>query len=39
MNAGLAMPELQACEEIHIILEAKDNGNPALYSYRRIILK
>lgn len=39
MNAGFVMPELQEGEEIHIILEAKDDGNPALYSYRRIIVK
>jgi len=38
-NAGFVMPELEADEEIHIILEVKDGGNPALYNYRRIIVK
>ncbi len=39
MNAGFVMPKLKADEEIHIILEVKDNGNPPLYSYRRIIAR
>ena len=37
--ASFMMPKLGAGEEIHIILEVKDTGRPALYSYRRIVLK
>ena len=37
--ASFVMPKLEAGEEIHIILEVKDTGRPALYSYRRIVLK
>lgn len=33
------MPELQNGQELHIILEVKDSGEPALFSYRRIVLK
>lgn len=37
--AGFVMPELQGNQEIHIILEVKDAGRPALYSYRRIVVR
>jgi len=32
------MPELKKGQTLHIILEAKDSGNPTLFNYRRIIL-
>jgi hypothetical protein len=32
------MPELSAGQTLHIILEVKDSGNPALFAFRRIIL-
>jgi hypothetical protein len=32
------MPELKQGQSLHIILEVKDSGNPALFSYRRIVL-
>ncbi|MDO1451778.1 DUF1593 domain-containing protein [Rhodocytophaga aerolata] len=36
-NMSFIMPSLEANGELHIICEVKDNGIPALYSYRRII--
>lgn len=36
---SFTMPELRNDQSLHIILEVKDDGNPALFSYRRIILK
>jgi len=38
-DAGFVMPELRNNQKIHIILEVKDIGSPALYSYRRIIVR
>lgn len=35
---SFSMPKLNSGQELHIILEVKDNGTPALSSYRRIIL-
>lgn len=32
------MPQLEKGKSLHIILEVKDSGDPALFSYRRIIL-
>lgn len=32
------MPELNKGQSLHIILEVKDSGIPALFSYRRIVL-
>lgn len=32
------MPELKKGQSLHIILEVKDSGIPALFSYRRIVL-
>jgi hypothetical protein len=32
------MPELGKGQDLHLILEVKDNGEPSLFSYRRIIL-
>jgi len=32
------MPELGKGQNLHLILEVKDNGEPSLFSYRRIIL-
>jgi hypothetical protein len=36
---SFTMPELRNDQSLHIILEVKDDGNPALFAYRRIILK
>lgn len=33
------VPESSSGEEIHLILEVTDNGNPALTSYRRVVLQ
>lgn len=33
------MPAIGKEESLHLILEVKDSGSPALFSYRRIILK
>jgi hypothetical protein len=33
------MPKLGNNQELHLICEVKDNGSPALYSYRRVILR
>ncbi len=38
-ETSFAMPELKKGQELHVILEAKDAGTPALFSYRRILLK
>ena len=35
---SFAMPELKKGQEVHVILEVKDSGTPALFSYRRILL-
>lgn len=35
---GFIMPELNKGQALHVILEVKDSGAPALFSYRRIIL-
>jgi hypothetical protein len=32
------MPELKKGQELHVILEVKDSGEPPLFSYRRTIL-
>jgi hypothetical protein len=37
-NASVEIPSDAFGKEIHIILELKDSGNPALYAYRRIIV-
>lgn len=36
---SFTMPELKQGQSLHIILEVKDAGSPALFAYRRIILK
>ena len=36
---NFTMPELGPGQSLHVILEAKDTGTPALFAYRRIILK
>jgi hypothetical protein len=33
------MPKLDTNQALHIIFEVKDNGTPALFSYRRVILQ
>ena len=38
-NASFVMTELEADQEIHVILEVRDDGDPALYGYRRIIVR
>jgi len=35
---SFTMPELKNGESLHIILEVKDSGLPALFSYRRVII-
>ena len=35
---SFSMPKLTSGQELHIILEVRDNGTPSLSSYRRIIL-
>jgi len=37
-NISFMMPKLKKGQELHIILEVKDDGEPSLFSYRRIIL-
>jgi hypothetical protein len=36
---SFTMPALNANQTIHIICEVKDNGTPALFAYRRVILQ
>ena len=36
---SFVMPKLGAGQELHLICEVKDNGTPALFSYRRVILR
>lgn len=35
---SFSMPTLTTGQELHIILEVKDNGTPSLSSYRRVVL-
>ena len=37
-RAYLIAPEVKDPESLHVILEVKDNGQPSLYSYRRVII-
>lgn len=37
-KASFTAPEVDKNKEIHIILEVKDDGEPSLYSYRRVIV-
>ena len=37
-EASFAAPKVNQKRKIHIILEVKDDGEPSLYSYRRIIV-
>jgi hypothetical protein len=37
-EASFIAPKVNQTRKIHIILEVKDNGEPNLYSYRRIII-
>jgi hypothetical protein len=37
-EAGFIAPKINQTRKIHIILEVKDDGEPNLYSYRRIIV-
>ena len=39
IQTKFVMPKLKPDEEIHIILEVRDDGRPALYSYRRIVVR
>jgi hypothetical protein len=39
VNASFVMPELEGDQEAHIILQVKDTGRPALYGYRRIVVR
>lgn len=36
---SFVMPKLGGGQELHLICEVKDNGTPALFSYRRVILR
>lgn len=38
VEISFTMPELKKDQLLHIILEVKDSGSPALFSYRRVIL-
>lgn len=38
METSLVVPENAVGAEIHVILTAHDDGEPALYRYRRIIV-
>ncbi len=37
-HAYFTAPEVKGPETLHVILEVKDDGQPVLYSYRRIII-
>ena len=37
-QASLTAPAVDQTREIHVILELKDNGEPNLYSYRRVVV-
>ena len=37
-DVSFTMPKLDRGQELHIILEVKDSGEPSLFSYRRTIL-
>jgi hypothetical protein len=39
ISASFVMPEIHRGEDIHIVLEVKDSGNPELVSYRRIVVE
>ena len=36
-NTSVTIPNDATGKEIHIVLELKDSGNPALYAYRRVV--
>jgi hypothetical protein len=38
IEASFIAPEVSQTREIHVILEIKDDGEPNLYSYRRVII-
>jgi hypothetical protein len=38
IEASFIAPEVSQKREIHVILEVKDDGEPNLYSYRRIVI-
>ena len=38
VETSFVMPEARPGETIHIILEVTDDGEPALTSYRRIVI-
>ena len=38
IEASFIAPEISQTREIHVILEVKDDGNPNLYSYRRVVI-
>ncbi|MEK7994502.1 MAG: nucleoside hydrolase-like domain-containing protein, partial [Planctomycetota bacterium] len=37
-EASFTAPEVDQAKEIHVILELKDDGEPNLYSYRRVVV-
>lgn len=38
-NASLIIPEVGLPSELHIILEVRDDGEPSLRSYRRVVIR
>ena len=39
LAASFVAPQVEQVESVHIILEAKDSGEPCLYNYRRIVVE
>ena len=39
LSASFVAPQVEQVESVHIILEAKDSGEPCLYNYRRIVVE
>ncbi|MHC4680444.1 MAG: hypothetical protein ACYTEK_17290 [Planctomycetota bacterium] len=37
-QASFIAPEVNQAREIHVILALKDDGEPNLYSYRRVVV-
>jgi hypothetical protein len=37
-EASFVAPTVKQASTIHVILEVKDNGDPGLYSYRRVVI-
>ncbi len=37
-KASFTAPKVNKTKELHIILEVRDDGEPSLYAYRRVIV-